>query len=240
MRAFSDNYIWIIHSNELAIVIDPGSALEVEQFLSDNNLKLTSILLTHLHADHNGGVASLLELYPNALVYSNKDLIMNDDSIIQINDFPAFKIITTPGHVYEHVCYLFDDFHLFCGDTLFSLGCGRIFTGNFDLAFESLNKLKKLNDNVLCYPAHEYTLNNLGFCVTLQEDKYDELYYHIECKLNKYGNSLPTLISYEKEYNPFLRAHDKDLHKCVQDKYNLNISNDFECFKALRELRNKF
>ncbi|MDD3267359.1 MAG: hydroxyacylglutathione hydrolase [Burkholderiales bacterium] len=240
VKAFNDNYIWIIHGNDLAIVIDPGSAIEVQEFLRKNNLQLSAILLTHFHADHNGGVERLLELYPDVSVYGNHDLQMKDDDPLHISCFPSFRVITTPGHVYEHVCYLFDESHLFCGDTLFSLGCGRVFTGDFDAAFTSLNKIKDLDDNILCYPAHEYTLNNLAFCMTLQNDRYTKLYDNIEHKLNKHGNSLPTLLGYEKEYNPFLRAHDKDIQLSIQQKYNLNIDNGFECFKILRELRNKF
>lgn len=222
VRAFNDNYIWIIHDNNSAVVIDPGCHVEVQKFLTCNNLKLSAIILTHLHADHNGGVDKLLHLYPNASIYSNHDLQMRDNDIIQVESFPNFKILTTPGHVYEHVCYLFDDIHLFCGDTLFSLGCGRVFTGDFAIAFDSLQKLRQLNDDVLCYPAHEYTLNNLAFCMSLQADKYQNLYDDIENKLNKYGISLPVSIGYEKEFNPFL------------------LSNNLESFKELRELRNKF
>lgn len=241
VRAFEDNYIWIIHNIDYAIVIDPGDAKPVINFLLEHEIKLKAILLTHLHADHNGGVNELTGHYPSVEVISNKKMEIHDEDIISINGFPSFTVITTPGHVYEHVCYLFAGRHLFCGDTLFSLGCGRVFTNDFTAAYNSLNKIKNLSDNVLCYPAHEYTLNNMTFCMKVNPSKYSKLYNDVENKLELTGSTLPTLLSYEKELNPFLRCDDIKLQEIVTEKYDVDVFNKpLECFKVLRTIRNKF
>lgn len=242
LRALEDNYIWVIYNQKSAIVVDPTLADPVDEFLQQNNLHLDSILLTHGHSDHIGGVAGLVNKYSPQIVdnFSNQ---LADATNIQIDGFPTIQVILTPGHMYEHVCYLFDNKHLFCGDTLFSLGCGRVFTNDYQLMYDSLAKLKRLDNDVLCYPAHEYTLNNLRF--TLELDHENQGYYadfinKIDSKLFEKQNSLPTGLSDELKYNLFLRDSDARLWAVIGKKSKSVITNGFEYFKQLRMIRNNF
>lgn len=242
LRALEDNYIWVIYNQKSAIVVDPTLAGPVNEFLQQNNLHLDSILLTHGHSDHIGGVAELVNKYSPQIVDNFSDQL-TDASNVQIDGFPQIQVILTPGHMYEHVCYLFDNKHLFCGDTLFSLGCGRVFTNDYQLMHDSLTKLKKLDNNVLCYPAHEYTLNNLRF--TLELDNENQEYYadftnKIDSKLFEKQNSLPTVLSDELKYNLFLRDNDARLWSVIGKKSESVITNGFEYFKQLRMIRNNF
>ncbi len=242
LRALQDNYIWVIHNEKSAIVVDPTLAEPVDEFLQQNKLQLASILLTHGHIDHIGGVAELVNKYSPQVVDNFSDQL-TDTTEIQIDGFPLIRVILTPGHMYEHVCYLFDQKHLFCGDTLFALGCGRVFTNDYQLMYDSLAKLKKLNNNVLCYPAHEYTLNNLRFTLELDnenQDYYAEFINKTDSKLFEKQNSLPTLLSDELKYNLFLRDDDARLWTVVGKKSESVITNGFEYFKQLRMIRNNF
>lgn len=242
LRALQDNYIWVIHNEKSAIVVDPTLAEPVDEFLQQNKLQLASILLTHGHIDHIGGVAELVNKYSPQVVDNFSDQL-TDTTEVQIDEFPLIRVILTPGHMYEHVCYLFDQKHLFCGDTLFALGCGRVFTNDYQLMYNSLAKLKKLNNNVLCYPAHEYTLNNLRFTLELDnenQDYYAEFINKTDSKLFEKQNSLPTLLSDELKYNLFLRDDDARLWTVVGKKSESVITNGFEYFKQLRMIRNNF
>lgn len=242
LRALQDNYIWVIHNEKSAIVVDPTLAEPVDEFLQQNKLQLVSILLTHGHIDHIGGVAELVNKYSPQVVDNFSDQL-TDTTEIQIDEFPLIRVILTPGHMYEHVCYLFDQKHLFCGDTLFALGCGRVFTNDYQLMYNSLAKLKKLDADVLCYPAHEYTLNNLRFTLELDNENhgyYAEFINSTDSKLFEKQNSLPTLLSDELKYNLFLRDDDSRLWTVVGKKSESVITNGFEYFKQLRMIRNNF
>lgn len=242
LNAFKDNYIWVIHNANSAIVVDPGEAQPVLKFLQKNNLQRVTILLTHTHADHNGGVTTLLRQYPDASVADNSAQTMVDNQLLSYDGFPIIRIITTPGHVYEHVCYVFDEKHLFCGDTLFSLGCGRVFTGDYVAAFTSLLKLKQLDKNILCYPAHEYTTSNIRFTTSVDSKReyYQDFAKYLVMKLASEQNSLPTLLENELKYNLFLRCDDKYVQQIVAAKSGADCSDELNCFIQLRELRNNF
>lgn len=241
LKALQDNYIWIIHNQQYAVVVDPGVADSVQDFLSDNSLELIGVLLTHNHIDHNGGVRQLQELYPDVKVhnYLGRHLMENE---VEFDYAFKFKIIATPGHVDDHLCYLFEDKHLFCGDTLFSFGCGRVFSGDFVAAYTSLEKLKSLPTNTLCYPAHEYTWNNLQFTLLTDNnsDYYADIKEQIASRLHDTGCSLPVALSDELRYNLFLRCDDLAVQNMIADKTQQGIGDGLECFVALRELRNNF
>lgn len=240
--AFKDNYIWIIHNSVAAIVIDPGESIGVEHFLTKNNLRLEAILLTHNHSDHCAGVAALQRAHSDAVIYDNFQHTFVDGDVLQISGFAPIEIITTPGHTLEHVIFLFDQKHLFCGDTLFALGCGRVFTGDFVAMYNSLGKIKKLNPQILCYPAHEYTTNNLRFTTSIDKnsDYYQDLANYILMQLSTTKMSLPTTIEQELKYNLFLRCQDHAIWKIMSDLTNSKIDNELECFIAVRQLRNEF
>lgn len=241
LKSGADNYIWLIHDSVHAVLIDPTEALIVKNYLSQNQLKLQAILLTHGHSDHVGGVSELVSLY-NPDVIDNFHGQLFELQIIQVGDFPEFKVILAPGHTVEHVVYLFDDQHLFCGDVLFSLGCGRVFTNDFAAAYDSLVKIKALPAATLCYPAHEYTLNNLRFTTMFDQtpDYYTKFAEEVQVKLTNLQNSLPTQLGGELKYNLFLRCDDVAVWQLVSESIGEEITDEFSCFVALRNLRNNF
>lgn len=242
VKAFRDNYIWIVQNSSQAIIVDPGYAVDVIKYLDENNLTPTAILLTHNHADHNGGVSDLVRFYPTLQIFNYSDDLLPDGETISIDGFAQIKVIASKGHTSDHVCYLFDKQHLFCGDTLFSLGCGRVFTNDFIAAYESLCKIKQLDKNILCYPAHEYTANNLQFIMSIDHDTqyYQEFKNDLMTKLNSKQISLPTLLSTELSYNLFLRCENEYVWQVVARELGIKVSSELECFVGLRELRNKF
>ena len=171
IEAFTDNYIWLVTTNEGSIVIDPGESLKTINFLEDNQLNLKAILITHHHFDHTGGIDEILSYSPvdvfgpfnNSIKNINEKL--KDGDIINVIGI-EFEIIEIPGHTLDHIAFYSENNGspiLFCGDTLFAGGCGRVFEGTFDQMHESLNRLKILPENTRIYCGHEYTLSNLQF-----------------------------------------------------------------------------
>ena len=170
IKAFNDNYIWLVTTNEGSIVIDPGEADQTVNFLKENGLALEAILITHHHFDHTGGIEDML-LFKDVDVYGpvnnissiNKQL-MNGNLINVIGI--DFQVIEIPGHTLDHIAFYSETFEepiLFCGDTLFSGGCGRVFEGTFEQMHASILKLKSLPANTKIYAGHEYTQSNLKF-----------------------------------------------------------------------------
>lgn len=241
LKVLTDNYIWLIHDDEKAVVVDPALAHPVIDYITSHELSLKGIILTHSHADHVGGVNELTATYRPQIV-DNFNGRLQDNQIVSIFGFPEFKVILTPGHLYEHVCYFVDEKYLFCGDTLFSLGCGRVFTGDYAAMHNSLNKIKVLSGEILCYPAHEYTTRNLDFTLSIDDNHayYQPIISLIEQKLKNFGNSLPALLSDELKYNLFLRTADVQIWEKVSYKTGVEIKNDLDCFIQLRLLRNGF
>ena len=247
--AFSDNYIWLVTTNEGSIVIDPGDANPVIEYLSKNkDLTLNSILLTHHHYDHSGGIEDLRKRYdlkvfgPNNQIKSVDHRVVEGDEIL-VNGL-IFKIIEVPGHTLDHIAFYNDgddDPILFCGDTLFAAGCGRVFEGTFDQMYESLLKLKKLPENTIVYSGHEYTTANLMFA-----NHVEPLNKNIRNSLSKVQElrsknipTLPTSIKEEKLINPFLRCDDESLQIIIRKKFNTDLS-ELNIFSALREWKDNF
>lgn len=212
-----DNYVFIVFDEKTkrACVIDPGSAREVESFLSENNLELDLILITHKHHDHIGGVSELLSTHSQCKVYSsalNKYLNYVDYFVGENDTIPfcgtKFSVIEVPGHTLDHIVfYLKDQNWLFSGDVLFGLGCGRIFEGTMEQAYQSLQKLKLYPSETLIFCTHEYTQSNLEFCVA--HFPSIEL-YKIESALRLLiKQKIPTVplnLGKELVTNPFLTA----------------------------------
>ena len=247
--AFSDNYIWLVTTNEGSIVIDPGDANPVIEYLSKNkDLTLNSILLTHHHYDHSGGIEDLRKRYdlkvfgPNNQIKSVDHRVVEGDEIL-VNGL-IFKIIEVPGHTLDHIAFYNDDNDdpiLFCGDTLFAAGCGRVFEGTFDQMYESLLKLKKLPENTIVYSGHEYTTANLMFAnhvEPLNKNIRDSLSKVQELR-SKNIPTLPTSIKEEKLINPFLRCDDESLQIIIRKKFNTDLS-ELNIFSALREWKDNF
>ena len=229
-----DNYSYLVidEKNNIACVIDPSEADPVIKYLDDNKIKLKFILNTHHHYDHVGGNQKLKEKYGASIIgYKGDkekipgiDTLVDDQEIWMHESFEA-KVIHVPGHTLGHICfYFYKEDSIFTGDTLFSLGCGRIFEGTYSQMFESLGKLKKLPKSTKIFCGHEYTQQNSKFCLA-----HDENNQNLKAKMNyielKLKNSLPTIpstIKDELECNIFLR------------------SNNIESFSKLRDLKDNF
>ena len=236
--AFTDNYIWSIEEEGKITVIDPGDANAVVNILQNRNLELEDILITHHHYDHTGGVSELKKVMQGNVYGPDNLAIEGIDVALRENDqFTSlgyeFNVIETPGHTLDHI-----SFHcsknkvLFCGDTLFSGGCGRLFEGTYQQLFNSLQKLVRLPDDTKVYCTHEYTLANLAFAEQQISDQEISNYKKtIEVKLNKGEISLPSSIEIEKKINLFL------MQKIPSDLKHLSPE---ESFKELRIRKDNF
>jgi len=241
-----DNYSYIIESkaNYSAVIIDPAEAELHCNFMQNKNLNLDSIILTHHHHDHTSGVRNLIKKYPSAKVYSPNTSIDETTNLIQNNDLiktPVnnFDIIDTPGHTLDHII-LYDKINaiLFSGDTLFHLGCGRIFEGTLEQMYTSLQKINNLPDKTLVYCGHEYTINNLNFLESIFEEimELKKIRTKIEKKINMTSHTIPFFLGEEKNINPFLNQSSYIFNSF---KKNNNLSN-FEMFKFIREKKDNF
>ncbi|MGB0899630.1 MAG: hydroxyacylglutathione hydrolase, partial [Psychrobium sp.] len=235
IQAFNDNYIWAIHkdNNDNCIIVDPGSADEVLRFLADNNMSLIAILITHHHRDHIGGVSTLLAHFPNVPVYGpSKEAMksvthpLTDGEEITISALGiTLNVIEVPGHTLGHIAYV-DSHSLFCGDTLFSGGCGRMFEGTPQMFSSSLSKLSTLPSTTLVYCAHEYTLSNLTFAkaVSPNSSELEKYIEHCEKKRARNLSTIPSSINTELAINPFLRLQDPDVINALNSKFSINLN----------------
>ena len=234
LKCLQDNYSYLIidETNKNACVIDPGESIPIINFVENNNIKLKYILNTHHHYDHIGGNLELKEKFGSKIVAFKDDksripeidILVQNNQIWKADNFEA-KIYHTPGHTSGHIAfYFFNEKKIFTGDTLFSLGCGRIFEGTYKEMFNSLNKIKKLPKETKIYCGHEYTLQNSIFCI--QQDpknsKLKDKIIKIKKKLENGLPTLPTILSEEIECNIFLKA------------------NNIETFSKLRDLKDNF
>ncbi len=243
-----DNYSYIIideRSNKTCVV-DPSEPGPITNFLEKNNLNLNYILNTHHHYDHVGGNSVLKKKY-NAKVIGFKDdhkripeidIKLKDGEIWKEDSFEA-KIIHIPGHTLGHICfYFYKENNLFTGDTLFSLGCGRIFEGTYQQMFSSLEKIKKLPPKTKIYCGHEYTLQNSKFCITHDKENQNLIkkIKEINEKLKNNKPTIPSTIEDELKNNIFLRSDNENIKK------NLNISDSSPLitFSKLRDLKDNF
>lgn len=213
--AFTDNYIWCLQNEQTAVVVDPGEAKPVLDYLTENRLSLSAVLVTHHHFDHVGGIETLLQTFPNIPVFGpnnpkitsiTKHLIEGDT--IQLPDIDAqLSILETPGHTLDHIVY-HDEHHLFCGDTLFSGGCGRMFEGTPPVFWRSLQKLMNLPANLGVYCTHEYTQANLAFAQHVDPLNEDLKSYSAWVDNKRKANeiTLPSTLARELAINPFLRC----------------------------------
>ena len=245
--ALQDNYIWVIHNDHHAAVVDPGEAAPVLAFLNTRGLQPDAILCTHRHADHTGGIAELREVY-NVPVYGRRhpgnpfishDLREGDQLALDSLDI-NLAILEIPGHANDHLAYIAPDI-LFCGDVLFGAGCGRNFEGTPAQLHHSLQRLARLPVSTRVYSAHEYTAANLRFALAC-EPHNTEVRRRIEQAAQQRAENLPTLpssIALEKATNPFLRCTQTELIHTLQQR-GLADTSELSVFTALREWRNHF
>lgn len=258
--AFTDNYIWAIinEAKKEVIIVDAGEAKPVLDFVQQNSLSICQIWVTHHHNDHIGGVAELANRFPNAQIFAHADIhhLINANNLIAVGESSelsawgnAVQVWQVAGHTENHVAYLLtlaDKLHIFCGDTLFRAGCGRVFTGTMEQLFESFMRFNDLHDeNILFYPAHEYTLANLKFAQSIEPTNSAIQQAIEQDTILRQQNkpTLPTTLADEKAINPFLRAVIEPSYEMinrVQAKTGLTDDSPFTVFKALRELKNNF
>ncbi|MEJ0004572.1 MAG: hydroxyacylglutathione hydrolase [Pararobbsia sp.] len=222
--AFEDNYIWVMADGQSAVVVDPGDAAPVENWLREHGKKLTAILLTHHHADHVGGVASLLKTFrgtdsipvygPAAESIAVVTHPLRGGDVIELGaPFGECSVLDVPGHTRGHIAYVQDEGgdgapHVFCGDTLFASGCGRLFEGTPTQMLASLDSLAALPEATQVHCAHEYTLSNIRFALACEPANAELQAWQARAQaLRELGKpTLPTTIGHEKRVNPFLRA----------------------------------
>ena len=248
IKAFSDNYIWLLTTNEGSIVIDPGESSNTIKYLENNKLNLQSILITHHHFDHTGGIEDLLN-YKSVDVFGPKNDIQSINKIVKdgqtINLIGIdFQIIEIPGHTLDHIAFYSEnngDPILFCGDTLFAGGCGRVFEGTYTQMYHSLLKLKNLPETTKIYCGHEYTAANLKFAKEVEPANKDisNRYNNIMGLIQKNQPTLPTSMSEELKTNPFLRCDSEKIKNNTANELNL-ASSEEDIFKILREWKDNF
>jgi hydroxyacylglutathione hydrolase len=245
-KQLTDNYSYLIfkENNPSAIVIDPAESRELIIMLKEEKLNLDYIFITHNHSDHTSGIEGLLKEYPGVKIFSPSNLysfsvhkILDSNKIkTSINEF---EIISTPGHTLDHVV-LHDKYNklLFVGDTLFRLGCGRIFEGSFEQMQKSLDKIFNLSDELMVYCGHEYTKNNLKFLESIFVNNLilNSAKKHILNDLNSTGRSIPFKLRSEKKCNPFLNQNCETVTEFRKNKKYSNL----EFFRYLREKKDNF
>ena len=259
---FQDNYVWAIHNDHTAILVDPGEAGPILTWLANRNITASAILVTHHHHDHVGGIGDLLKqtaipVYGPARGAA-KTIPVREGELLTFDSLGLnFKVIETPGHTLDHVCYLASEFvseyasefandspetgslpdlHLFCGDTLFSCGCGRLFEGTPAEMHTSLSRLAALPEQTLMYCAHEYTLANISFALEVEPENPDLIERHKEAlALRKQGKAtLPVSIGRERKTNPFLRCDQPSAIDAASQHFKKRLSPGVETFAAIR------
>lgn len=250
--AFDDNYLWLIHDGVNAAVVDPGDAAVIEAALRAHHLTLTAILLTHHHGDHIGGVPALLQdraipvFGPRHDGIASVDHPLDDGDTVDVPGLALrFSVLEVPGHTRGHIAYFRPDGEhwLFCGDTLFAGGCGRLFEGTPAQMADSLNKLAALPSDTQVYCAHEYTLSNLRFAAAV-EPKNAALQARVESETMKRKQGLPTVpstIGLERSTNPFLRYAEPGIAANLVAAGKLRGGEaPVAVFAALRQWKNTF
>lgn len=253
LPAFSDNYIWLLQDNasKRCAVVDPGDAAPVLAWLEQHaGWQLSDILVTHHHADHTGGVAELKNI-TGAKVYgpANEKIPARDVALTNLDEVTvlglSFAVHAVPGHTLGHIAFYHADPQtplLFCGDTLFAAGCGRLFEGTPEQMHQSLSTLAALPDNTLVYCTHEYTLSNLRFAVAVEPENPD-----VTCRLEQVTRwreenrmSLPSNLALEHRTNPFLRVSQPAVKQKADERTGTDNTSAVAVFAALRAWKDKF
>lgn len=252
LPAFQDNYLWLLHDGQRALVVDPGDAAPVQACLSGRGLRLDAILVTHHHPDHTGGVDALREATGARVYGPARERIPEPLERLSEGDHVdvlglRFTILDVPGHTAGHIAYYCEDMDgaplLFCGDTLFSGGCGRLFEGTPAQMFESLGKLAGLPGNTRVCCTHEYTLSNLKFATAVEPGNSQLDHYRQQCEQKRsHGEpTLPSTIALEAGVNPFLRTRQPAVAQAAhRHDPSVDPADPVAVFAALRQWKNEF
>ncbi|MCG5059003.1 MAG: hydroxyacylglutathione hydrolase [Limnoraphis sp. WC205] len=252
LAVLSDNYIFLLHdrTSNTAAVVDPAEATPVLKRLRELNAELVAIFNTHHHSDHVGGNRQLLEHFPQATVYGGAEdqgripgqqVFLSEGDQVKFSDRTG-EVFFIPGHTRAHIAYYFpsqtpeETGELFCGDTLFAGGCGRLFEGTPQQMVTSLTKLRSLPDHTRVWCAHEYTLNNLKFALTVDQNNSDlkERFHQVTVARSRNEATIPSTIGMEKLTNPFMRWDDPDLQSRVKSQ------DPVQTFARLRGMKDQF
>jgi len=249
IKAFNDNYIWCLHNKTHCAVVDPGDAAPVLAYCQDNQLTLSAIIITHHHWDHTGGIDALLVAFPNIPVYGpqNKNIkqitvrLSQGDGIELAQLGVTLSVLEVPGHTLDHIAY-YGDMGLFCGDTLFSAGCGRLFEGTPQQMYQSLAKLTALPADTAVFCTHEYTMANIAFAETVEPNNQALIdYKHWANKQREIDvPTLPSNLQRELAVNPFLRCHSAELATNVSQNKGATLASEQAIFASLRSWKDNF
>ncbi|WP_428609612.1 hydroxyacylglutathione hydrolase [Sedimenticola sp.] len=250
VKAFKDNFIWMLHNpgSETAVAVDPGESEPVLSWLEQQGLRLSAILITHKHIDHTGGVMDLQFAYPKVAVLGPaKEPIRGIKVRLNEGDQPDipgldahFTVLEVPGHTEGHIAY-YGEGLLFCGDTLFSAGCGGIFGGTHEQMHDSLQRIAALPADTLVYCAHEYTLANLGFAKWVEPDSpaIQQREQEAQAQLQQGDNTVPSRLQTELDTNPFLRVAQPAVLAAAERYVGHSLAQGAEVFSAIRRWKDR-